>query len=231
MSTFLELCADLARESGAIGAAPAAVTGQTGRQLKCVEWVALAWKTIQNSRRDWTFNRAEFSKSLTISQTAYVGGAGGWALTRFGEFIGDRPTFRPTTIYLPADGQATESELCEIDYDYWRVHYDRGTHDANRPVEYAIAPDRTMRFGPKPDAAYTVRGEYRKTAQILAANADEPDMPERFHDVIVWRAIMLMAGADEAVTALQDARAKYSELYRGLVRDCTPRMSLEGSLM
>lgn len=230
MSTFLELCADLTRESGAIGTAPAAVTAQTGRQLKCVEWIAAAWETIQNGRRDWTFLRSEFSKSLTIDQTAYIGGAGGWALTRFGEFLGDRPTFLPTTIYLPADGQETETELRQIDFDTWRTRYDRSTHDAGRPHEYAIAPDRTIRFGSKPDAAYTVRGEYRKTGQVLAANGDIPDMPDRFHMIIVWRAIMMMADADEAVQALALARAKYAELYRAMVRDCTPGMSLEGTM-
>lgn len=229
MSTFLELCADVARESGAIGTAPSAVTGQTGRQLKCVEWVAQAWRLIQNSRRDWTFLRADWSESTVINQLTYDG-TDDFALTRFGEFLGDRPKYSPTTIYLPADGQDTEAPLVEIDFDTWKTRYDRGSHDATKPIEYCIAPDRTLRIGPKPNAVYTIRGEYRKAPQTLAADADEPDLPERFHEIIVWRAIMLMSGSDEAGQAFGDARAKYSEIFANMVRDCVPKMHLEGPL-
>jgi hypothetical protein len=222
VSTFLELCADLTRESGAIGTAPSSVAGQTGRQQKCVEWIIGAWRDIQNSRRDWTFLRAEWSGSLTASNMTYTGVALG--ISRFGEFLGDRPGYHPVTVYDPVVGQDQEIELAEIGYDIWKYRYDRRSHDARQPHEYCIAPDRSIRFGPKPDKTYTVRGEYRKAAQTLAANGDEPDMPERFHELIVWRAIMLMSDADEAVQSLALARSKYAALYRSLVTDCTPRI-------
>lgn len=228
MSTFLELCEDLARESGAIGTAPSSVVGQSGRQLKCVEWVSLAWKTIQNSRRDWTFLRADWSGSLTANTMTYTGAS--FISDRFGEFLGDRPGHQPTTIYKTSDGQDYETELTQTSFDAWKYQYDRRSHTAQQPYEYCLAPDRSIRFGPKPDDTYTVRGEYMKSPQVLAANDDTPDFPERFHELIVWRAIMLMAGADEAVTALVDARVKYSELYRALVRDCTPIVKVGDAL-
>jgi len=47
---YLQLCQDTVRESGTISgdATPSTVTGQSGRLLKVVTWVAKAWQQIQN---------------------------------------------------------------------------------------------------------------------------------------------------------------------------------------
>src|SRR4051812_25396411 len=109
MATFLELCEDLARESGGPAYAPSTVLAQTGRKAQIVEWIRGAWRMVQNSKSNWAFLRAEFSKSLTIGQTTYT--ATGWAITRFGEWVGDYGKYRPTKVYDPAIGLADESAL------------------------------------------------------------------------------------------------------------------------
>jgi hypothetical protein len=233
MSTFLELCALLATRSGAIGTAPAAVTGQTGRQAKCVDWIMNAWTLIQNANPNWRWMQGEISAvALTINDMSYSGSDLGVA-TRFAAFKGDRPDggilYRPWTIYDNSIGQSDEVPLREIAYPIWRTKYDRGSHDAQRPTEYALAPDGTIRFGPKPDAAYRVRGEYVKTPQVLAANGDTPEMPAQHHDLIVWRAIMLIAGHDESDPAYQQASAKYGEGMLNLMRDQLPSLDLSGA--
>lgn len=233
MSTFFELCTLLTTRSGAIGAAPAAVTAQTGRQAQCVDWVMNAWVMVQNALAEALWMQGEVSAvSLTISQLTYTATQLGIA-SRFAAWKGDRVEggllFRPWTIYDNLVGQSDETELHEISYQDWRTVYDRNTHSAARPIYYARAPDDTMRFGPKPDVAYKVRGEYRKSAQILAANGDIPEIPARFHDVIVWRAIMLIAGHDEANEAFQQASAKYNEMMLEIMRDCLPPITLGGS--
>lgn len=232
MSTFLQLCSLLATRSGSIGTAPAAVTGQTGRQAKCVDWVMNAWEIIQSDSTDWTWMQAEVAATaLTISQTGYTGAQLGIA-SRFAEFKGDRDVdgivFQPWTIYDNSIGQSDENALREIAFAQWRVSYDRNTHTAQRPTVYAIAPDSTIRFGPKPDKAYRVRGEYRKTPQVLAANGDIPELPDRFHQIIVWRAIMLIAGHDEGDPQYQFAAQKYGELMLALQRECLPAINLGG---
>lgn len=226
MATFLELCSDLARESGAVGPAPAAVTGQTGRQLKAVEWIKHAWILIQNSKANWSFMRGEWSGPVVLNVMTYS--SVDFSITRFGEWIGDYGTYRPVTLYDPAIGKADEGAISQISWERWKLSYDRGTHTANRPHEYCLAPDGTIRFGVKPNKTYTARGEYRKTAQVLAANLDVPDMPSRFHSIIVWRAIMLMADSDEAVEALTLARAKHTEMYGQMCRDLLPSFNVRG---
>lgn len=230
MATFLDLCGKVARESGAAGRPPASVIGQTGRAEKVVEWVRTAWEDIQNAKPDWLFMQGQWSGDLVDGTATYT--AASFGITRFGEWLVDTPGYRPTTIYDPAIGRSDESRLNYVSWQYWRNSYDIGHHDEQRPVVYAISPDGSISFGATPDKAYKVRGEYRKTPQVLAANSDVPDMPVRFHDVIVWKALILMADHDEAQFARETAQLKYRELMTAMTRDLLPRITVynEGPL-
>lgn len=233
MPTFLQLCARLTQRSGVIGAAPSTVTGQSGRQARCVDWIENAWELIQTSNPDWTFLRSTWSHALTINQTAYA--AADLGITdRFGAWRGDRKAslslYRPTTIYDSTIGVADERPLRQLPFEAWLESFDRGAQVANRPVYYCIAPDQTIRFGPKPDKAYVCRGEYRKGPQILAADSDVPDMPADYHDLIVYRAMLLIDEDDEAPTppGIARARIRHNELLFTLQRECLPKISSRG---
>lgn len=223
MSTYLELCADLATDSGALGSAPAAVTGQTGRSAKCVYWVKEAWRQMQNELRDANFLRAEFEGELVADTLTYS--AGDLGITNFARWL-EWPN--SVSIHTVGD-QDDETELLWISHELWRRTYDFGSHDAARPVRCAIAPDGSLCVGPKPDAAYTIRGIYQRAPQVLAANSDEPLLPERFHSAIVYRAEMLLCAADEAWDAYRGAQAKYTPILLDIQRDCLPALTTGGN--
>lgn len=226
MPTYLQLAADVALLSGA-ASAPAAVTGQTGRLAKVVAWTAKAWEMLQLQSPDWSFLRSEWSATLTINDDTYTATDLGIS-TRFGEFIGDYGNYRPVTLYDPTIGVGDEGHINMVSWELWRTRYDRGTQTANKPTEYCLAPDQTFRLGPKPDKAYPIQGEYRKAPQILAANGDIPDMPTRFHQIIVWKAILLMNEHDEAIQGVQLAEREYQPLLQQLMRDHLPPFTVRG---
>ena len=76
-----------------------------------------------------------------------------------------------------------------------------------------------MCFGSPPDRAYAVRGEYQRSAQTLVNANDVPEMPEDYHMMIVWRAIMLLHQHDEAQFNVQMAAANFERLHAGLAMD------------
>ncbi len=199
---------------------------QTGRQARFVGWVRTAWELIQNLSSDWSFLQGEHQSALAPNNQIYTDAS--FNVPRFGRWLGDNQRRRPISIYDPAIGRRDESELREITFDQWKARWDFGVHDASRPTEYAIAPDDTLRFGPTPDKAYAIRMRYMKTAQILAANDDKPDLPVRFHNIIVWRAIMLMSDHDEAGDALALAGVKYRETLNQLTHSCLPSFTTSG---
>ena len=226
MSTFLELCQDVSRESGTVsGVKPTTVAGQTGRLLKIVNWTAEAWRRIQNSRESWRFMRKKFDgQSTVISQSTYT--AANWGLTDFRNWVTDRKNYRPFTIYIPATGVSDEGPLREISYEDWITAYGRGTQTNNRPSVYALTPANEIALGAIPDIVYTVGGEYFRDTQVLAANDDVPICPVRFHQVIVWKAMMLLQEDGEDVLSIGVAQQGYRELMGHLEIDQLPQIGI-----
>ena len=229
MSSFLQLAQDVARESGTVsGTNPTAVASQTGRLLKIVEWTAQAYVRIQNLHADWRWMQKTFEGTTTSGAAQYT--AASWSVTDLRDWLrDDRVTcYRPHTIYLTATGVSDEGALQEISWQQWRTRYDRGSQTNNRPSEYAISPAGEFSLGPIPDDTYTVSGEYRQAAVVLAADADTPAMPGAFHDIIVWQAIMMLAEFDEDVQQRAAAIIKYNAILENLQRDQLPVISLGG---
>lgn len=222
MATFLDICKKVARESGTVsGVLPTAVTGQSGRLLKIVNWVIDAWDEIQNDESTWLWMRKEFSDDTVIDQFKYT--ATDWSLTDFSRWVIDPLS---VTMYLKATGVSDEGEVNFLRWDEWRTKYGRGTQDSNRPIEYTITPLNEFGLGPKADKVYTVSGEYYAGNQALAADGDTPNCPARFHDVITWKALMKLAGSDEGAEQRNHFEAMYRPLRFALERDQLPKITI-----
>lgn len=195
MATFLELVKDLARQDGSIAVTQiTSVVDQTGRIEKMVNWVQKAYINLQNSRRDWGWLVEEFTFDLIPGTAIYTHLS--LNLTRFSNWVGDSYNgYTPLSLYDPLIGLSDEAEVGQVTYEYWRQRYGRGDQNINywdRPTEWAVTAKNELAFGPYPDAAYRIRGQYQKGPQILTANSDIPEMPARFHDLIVWEAHRLL---------------------------------------
>ena len=223
--TFLELCQRLAREVDASGSGPSAVTGQTGENRRIVDWVASAWQDIQLQRNDWNWMRGTFSFTTIADQDTYTAAQAGIA-SRCRAF--DKEDIR---IYTTATGVGDEMTLPFIPYEDWRYIYRVGTQTAQRPIACTIMPTNSLGLGPKPTAGYTVAGEYWKSAQTLAADADEPEMPAEFHMAIVYRAMMMYGRFTAAGEVFNDGEQNYRRILTALVRNQTPMVRMGGSLV
>lgn len=221
MSTFLQLCQKLARESGSVSGGatqPGSVTGQSGRLAKLVGWVSDAWVEIQDSRKDWLFLQKKFSSALILNVMEYTGASFGLA-----DLGGWRDGGRDYSIYDPDLGPSDEAFLIPLDYDKFYELYLIGQHDPQRPRHYANAPDGSLCIAPKPDKVYPINGRYRRAAQVLAANTDVPICAEQ-HDVIVWHAMKSLEGSDEAPTAFEFSDTKYQRYWNSFLRAYTPKI-------
>ncbi len=229
MSTYLQLAQDVARESGTVsGTNPTAVASQIGRLLKIVEWVAQAWVEIQNLHADWRWMQKTFSGVTSSGASQYT--AASWSITDLRDWLrDDRVTgYQPHTIYLTSTGVSGEGALREISWQQWRTTYGRGSQTNNYPSQYAISPAGEFSLGPIPDDIYTINGEYRQAAVVLAADGDTPGLPAAFHAIIVWRALMMLAEFDEDGDQRAAAAIKYNGLLEDLQRDQLPVMALGG---
>lgn len=221
MSTFLELCQDVARESEVVsGLAPTTVVNQTGDLLKIVSRTREAWRDIQISQNrvvaengGWRFLRKAFptTATLIVDQVRYAPTS--LDIDDHGEWIdGAR-----ITIWDPDIGVADQGPLTFLDWPSFMRLYLEGTQTSDKPVHWSISDDGELCVGPMPNKAYPIRGLYRRMAQVLTENDDTPLCPADYHQVIVWKSIIKLVQADEAPrTVLEDATRNYLEILSAL---------------
>jgi len=215
MSTFLELCQKVAKESGTIsGTYPTAVASQNGRLKLIVDYTIDGWKQIQNSRNAWAWMRKEFTGPLTAGTAKYTGAS--FSILDFARWVTEEDSL---TMYLTATGVSDEGELAAISWANWRKAFGRGLQVNNRPTSFSVSPSNELVFGAIPNDAYTINGEYYQTAQTLIADSDIPNLPSRFHDIIVYKSLVLLGEFDEAPTAIATAQRKYNDMLSDLERD------------
>lgn len=233
MATFLQLAQKVASESGTIqGTLPTTVSGQTNRLGKIVRWTNDAWRSIQNAHASWKWMRSDFTGSTVAAQRLYTG-AQMSVSSRFAEWIctGDAETENRYSCYLAATGVADEGQLQFVDWDTFYSRCMRGTQTNARPIFFSISPDNQLALHPIPDAVYTVRGPYRKDVQELTADADVPEMPARFHDLIMDVALAsMMTIHDEAQVQMPLYRLRQIARFCELERDQLPRITIGAAL-
>ena len=222
MSTFLELCVDVRRECGITGSGPLAVTNQSGELARVVEWTAAAYTLIQNRHNNWRWLRSSFTLPTvdgtdSYAYTSCTDTGTSAAITRFRRWYP-----HDFKIYLTSAGSGTEHWLLYQQWDDFRSVYKVGTQNEGYPAWVAINPTNRIVLGPIPDAVYTVAGDYQKSAQTLAADSDEPEMPADFHQLIVFEAMRKYAAFNGASEVWAHAKDEASRLWQELRQDQLP---------
>jgi len=204
---FLTLCQRLRQETGIADSGPSSVTGQAGDMKRLVDWINESWLRIQSSQASWNWMWLQSTATATV---------------------GDAVLTLASDVERVAYLRVGDYTLTEIDYDTYRQTYQ--TLSDGRPTGYAVRPDGVFVFNTLPDHAYNVVYEYYSTPAYLVNNIDVPAIPQRFHMLIVWGALMEYALFDEAVELAQKARINYEQIYAELVRDQSQEIQLPGAI-
>lgn len=234
--TFLELCQKVAAESRTVRSGlPTAVTGQTGRLAGIVRWTGDAWRSIQTAHPEWRWMQGEFQGALVAGTQRYRGAsfddeATGTTIARFGDWICRGRGEDRFSIHESAIGAGEEGPISFLEWDDFYVTKLRGTQTPSKPQFFSFTPANQLIVSPVPDTDYVIRGLYRKDVQELTANTDVPEMPARFHDVIVSAALEMLADHDEAMSQLPLWRLRKIRGFSELEIDQLPTVTFGGPL-
>lgn len=234
--TYLSLCQDTRRECRVAGTSttPSTVVGQTGRLGDIVAWVAQAYTEIQEAK-DWNWLRSTFTVNTVANDDTYAYGDCtdsrlSAVITRFSKWWLRNGDESNITLYLTSAGVGGENYLTPIDWIDFRERYKRGTQTTGQPIHVAIDPQGNLVLGPKPDAIYTINGEYQMSPQTLTADADVPEMPTRFHSLIMYRAMEKYGAANGAPEVFNRGGYEGGKKVRALERNQLPDVTLNGPL-
>jgi hypothetical protein len=169
---------------------------QSGRQLKIVNYTAMAYRRLQTSRTDWEWLRGTFSHALVINQASYTPAELGIA-TRFKSFAIDVPAdgYRPMRVYERRDWRRGQPGPLPNQPRALRHGPRSRPADGNAPDRVCARAGQALRRLQARRRLHARRLLLESAAE-LAADADVPELPSHFHDLIVWGAIKLMSGLE-----------------------------------
>ena len=203
--------------------------------------VAEAWRFIQMAYGSWSWRQREFTAQLVDGKDNYSwnelrddkGEASISGDLGFSTWLAPQPSTQlgpEWRLGLPPEYLSTGG-IASIDFQTMRLR--RLQARATRtPTAFAFAPDLSLLVNPIPNAAYRLHGMYVVGIQSLTSENHIPHgLPEVYHDVIKWRAVMMIHGSDEALASYQYAQIQYDEIFRTLTRIYLPEVTVGGALV
>jgi len=205
--TFIELCQRVRQESGISGSGPVTVVNQTGILAKVVEWVRQADLDIQRLQNDWSFLWAMTDTTLTTDVRQY-------AMADLG--LNNVSRIKQLNI--------GNQKLTEIPWELFRQRGYLGMNDRQQPTIYTFRPDGILCVFAVPNSNYPLSVEHYNLPQPLLLYDDVSLIPERFHDIIMHKALMYYASHEEDGNLLQVSSMRYENVLNELASACLPRM-------
>lgn len=216
---FLQLCQRTRQECGISGSGPITTVSQVGEMRRVVDWVNTAWLDIQLRPETWQWMRKGFTFGCVVGQHTYTPVQAG---------ISDFATWNTRHVRVYSGTTENEYSLTYMAYEDFREVYMRGVIASGKPTFFTVTPDKKLRFYPTPNDTYTIYGDYYRTPTELSADSDEPDMPERFHMLVVYGAMRHYADFEAATEVMQAANLNYNRFMRNLEQDQLPEITTPG---
>ena len=218
----LELAQTLRSDAGISGSDDTTID-PSGEWKDVVRWIDRAWKDIQTRNKgEWNWMRRSVQFTTIAGQKEYDPEAAPMSLTDFGNWV-------PRTFRVYQDGLiGNQLDLAHWQsYELFRDSYLIGSlaTEASRPNDVVISPSKSIILYPTPvDTSFTVTADYYSKPQVLALDTDEPNMPEQFHEVILYRALMFASQVEGASDNYAIGEREFKSLYSLLMADQLPRM-------
>lgn len=219
----LELALKVRQKCGISGSQNTTIN-PTGEWKDVVDAVNEAYEYVQNEHTDWLFLRKLATFNTVAARAEYPVDDALLSLTDFGSWINDK--FR---VYNSAT-EAGRPLSFWTDYDHFIEVFPTTTQSVNlgAPTDITIAPDKSLILSATPiDASYIISGHYYSIPDVMTLDTDIPIFPARFHMMIAWRAIRMLAVGEAAVELIDIGREEYDSLLSKLETDQLPPITTD----
>jgi len=216
MSTYLELCQDMARDIGIPGDGPSSVTSTSlsEEENAVIRYIKSADQDIQSRWFDWDFLWSEASitaisgtSTLTSSNSGYPSALGNWKLDS-----------------VVWDKSSSSYQILEYaPWNEYREDYKYGAVDSDIPEVFTVKPNNSLDLYPTPNSATVVSAEYWASPTLLSTDSQVSVIPERFHRIIIARAKMYYAENEDAPEILVSSLSEFEDQLDKLEADQLPR--------
>lgn len=192
-------------------------------QSQVIDFVREAWREIQQERPwGWMIEPVSFYSVEDKEEYAWneaLDEDGNRVIESFTDWYwkSDEPW------YVDRNNEGTEvseNYLTCVRWQRFRNVYIHGLRSQKGiPQLFSISHKNNVWLHPKPKGAYKITGQYHRGAQELSENGDTPyGIPEQYHPIIAWKAVMKLHEIDEKYGAMQVAERRYKQYWYNLAK-------------
>lgn len=179
---FLELCKELRSQCSVAGIGPDRIANQTGNYQRLINWIRQSNTEIQAKYFNWKFLWRRFNHTKEQLKRQFL-------------------DTEATTIAAPADlnvwnlssFRLNRCRIGVVEYSQWNPEEDY----CGVPF-LVVMPDNSLELHNKPAGFPEITADYYAVPQTLKDDKDIPYIPEPYHQLIVYRAMMMYANYDNA---------------------------------
>lgn len=221
--TFVELVNALRVEAAASGRTATTVQGtMVGEQERLRKWIKDSWLDIQRKHPDWQFLFVQSTYTLSVGESV---------LNPTEYEAEEVAEWKVNTFRIAEAGGARKDSQPFLYRDYfdWRDMEGLDVTVNGVPKSFTIHPtSEALMIAPPSDTARILFYDYWRTPQELEDDDDEPIMPRRFHDLIVYWALRKYGIHESAPEAILRADTEISRLLPELEMDQLPQVTYAG---
>lgn len=239
MATFLEICKQVHRKlrigDYEPGSQPTTTVGQTQDLGDIVASVQEAWLQLQNHHRDWRWLRSSVSVSLTANVNIVTVANFRVQEARFAHVLWYVANSDVRYANIRDNGAITNPDM-PCWFIPW-LEFSGGIYTRNpqpvagQPQFWSEQPNRSVRVWPAPSTPpsggnWLFSIPCRLLPQALSADADIPEMPVEFHNIIVWWAVDIFCRTRTNFDRLSaEAKKEVNKQLDQLAADQLPEMT------
>jgi len=208
MSTYIQLCQDMAREVGIPGTGPSTVTPTAEDEADVVRYIKDANTDICSMWFNWDFLWGEYSTNTTASTSTLT------SPSDLAQWNIDSVVYDPTS--------ESWQPLIYVGWREYKEDYKYGTISTGVPEFFSVKPNNVIDLYPTPNSATTLTAEYWKAPTVLSASTDTPVIPTRFQRIIICRAKVYYAEQNDAGEVMGSSLSEFQDLLGKLEADQLP---------
>ena len=171
--------------------------------------VQLAYDWIMDYSRHWEFQNQRgtiFSTEADVRE--YI--------------LGDVESVDWNSLYATQAGSSVRWPMYKMTYDAWMRQERAEIPSTGHPLFLIHAPLTTWIVWPTPSSVWAINGDYKLKKDRLMESDDEPSWDERYHELVVWAALLQLERSQEDLKVPSAAQRAFRAIWPSFLAEYLP---------
>lgn len=126
------------------------------------------------------------------------------------------------SLYATRADSVSRWPVYRMEYDAWQGQERAEIPSAGYPLYLVLAPADRWIVWPTPDQVWILNGNWQYKKSRLVASGDEPPWDERYHELVVWAALLQLERAQEERKLPSAAQRAFNAMWSGFLTEYLP---------